>query len=150
MSFHERPDAPTLEVRIAQRELMTHNRWNAGYFEERFRRNEKTLRKLGSVRLGDFIPEQLPDGSKGITYGQVGARKPSPRGRVRYLQVINARMAIVPLVRCPSPAAPRKTVLAEVREKWWDADGTEKTTDLLGELETVVGHQVEPCNRLAQ
>ncbi len=89
MSPHERPDAPTLEVRIAQRELMRHNRWNAGYFEERFRRNEKTLKKLRSVPLGDFILEQLPDGSKGITYGQVGARKLSPRGGVRYLQVIN-------------------------------------------------------------
>jgi hypothetical protein len=91
MSTHERPDAPTLEVRIAQRELMRHNRWNAGYFEERFRRNERALKKLRSVPLGDFIPEQLPDGSKGITYGQVGARKLSPRGGVRYLQVINIR-----------------------------------------------------------
>jgi hypothetical protein len=41
--------------------------------------------------LGEFIPEELPDGSKGITYGQVGARKLSPRGSVRYLQVINIR-----------------------------------------------------------
>ncbi|MBI5384744.1 MAG: hypothetical protein HZA90_08645 [Verrucomicrobia bacterium] len=91
MSTHERPDAPTLEVRLAQGEVMRHNRWNAGYFEDRFRRNEKTLKKLRSVPLGDFIPEQLPDGSKGITYGQVGARKLSLRGGVRYLQVINIR-----------------------------------------------------------
>jgi hypothetical protein len=41
--------------------------------------------------LGDFVPDELPDGSKGITYGQVGARKLSPRGSVRYLQVINIR-----------------------------------------------------------
>ncbi len=33
----------------------------------------------------------MPDGSKGITYGQVGARKLSLRGSVRYLQVINIR-----------------------------------------------------------
>jgi hypothetical protein len=85
------PDAPTLEVQIARPELMRHNRWNAGYFEERFRQNEKQLKQLQSAPLGEFIPEELPDGSKGITYGQVGARKLSPRGSVRYLQVINIR-----------------------------------------------------------
>ena len=89
--MHELSDAPTLEVKIARPELMRHNRWNAGYFEERFRQNERKLRKLHSVPLGNFIPEELPDGSKGITYGQVGARKLSPRGSVRYLQVINIR-----------------------------------------------------------
>ena len=72
--MHELPNAPTLEVRIAQTELNRHNRWNAGYFEERFRQNEKKLKKLHSVPLGQFIPEELPDGSLGITYGQVGAR----------------------------------------------------------------------------
>ena len=56
----------------------------------------------------------------------------------------NARMAIVYLVRRPRPAPNRKTVLAEVREKWWDADGAEKTTDLFGELETIVGHHLRP------
>src|SRR5437867_2897501 len=91
MMMHELPDAPTLEVKIAKTELVRHNRWNAGYFEERFRQNEKKLKKLQSVPLGDFIPEELPDGSKGITYGQVGARKLSPRGSVRYLQVISIR-----------------------------------------------------------
>ncbi len=85
------PDAPTLEVKIARPELLRHNRWNAGYFEERFRQNEKKLKKLNSVPLGKFIPEALPDGAKGITYGQVGARKLSPHGSVRYLQVINIR-----------------------------------------------------------
>jgi len=70
---------------------MRHNRWNAGYFEERFRQNEKKLKKLRSVPLGEFIPEELSDGSKWITCGQVGARKLSPRGSVRYLQVINIR-----------------------------------------------------------
>ena len=91
MTMHELPHAPTLEVEIGRPELMRHNRWNAGYFEERFRQNEKKLKKLRSVPLGEFIPEELPDGSKGITYGQVGARKLSPRGSVRYLQVINIR-----------------------------------------------------------
>lgn len=89
--MHELPDAPTLEVRIAQAELNRHNRWNAGYFEERFRQNERKLKKLHSVPLGTFIPDKLPDGSLGITYGQVGARKLSPHGSVRYLQVINIR-----------------------------------------------------------
>ncbi|MCU0782964.1 MAG: hypothetical protein MUF81_02740 [Verrucomicrobia bacterium] len=91
MNTLERPDAPTLEVTIARPELLRHNRWNAGYFEERFRRNERKLIRLHSVPLGDFIPDELPDGSKGITYGQVGARKLSSRGGVRYLQVINIR-----------------------------------------------------------
>jgi hypothetical protein len=89
--MQELSDAPTLEVKIGRPELLRHNRWNAGYFEERFRRNEKKLKQLHSAPLGDFIPDELPDGSKGITYGQVGARKLSPRGSVRYLQVINIR-----------------------------------------------------------
>lgn len=89
--MQELPDAPTLEVKIGRPELLRHNRWNAGYFEERFRQNERKLQKLRSVPLGDFIPEEMPDGSKGITYGQVGARKLSARGSVRYLQVINIR-----------------------------------------------------------
>lgn len=55
----------------------------------------------------------------------------------------NARMAIVYLVRSPCPAPIRKTVLAEVREKWWDAEGAEKMTDLFGELETIVGHHLD-------
>ena len=91
MTMHELPDAPILEVHIAQGEVNRHNRWNAGYFEERFRQNERKLKKLHSVPLDQFIPEELPDGSKGITYGQVGARKLSPHGSVRYLQVINIR-----------------------------------------------------------
>src|SRR5439155_7849489 len=87
IDMRELPDAPTLEVRIGRPELLRHDRWTAGYFEERFRKNEKKLKKLRSVPLGDFIPDELPDGSKGITYGQVGARRLSPRGAVRYLQV---------------------------------------------------------------
>lgn len=55
----------------------------------------------------------------------------------------NARMAIVYCVRSSRPTANRKTVLVEVREKWWDAEGTEQTTDLFGELETIVGHHLD-------
>jgi hypothetical protein len=66
-------------------------RWNPGYFEEHFIEVERHLRQLAASPLGKFIPETLPDGSKGITYGQVGARLLSPRGAVRYLQVINIR-----------------------------------------------------------
>jgi hypothetical protein len=91
MTMRELPNSPRLEVEIGRPELLRHNRWNAGYFEDRFRQNEKKLKKLHSVPLGQFIPEELPDGSKGITYGQVGARKLRPRGSVRYLQVINIR-----------------------------------------------------------
>ena len=71
--------------------MSQHNRWDPGYYDERFRENERKLKKLKSVPLDDFIPDTLPDGSKGITYGQVGARKLDPRGTVRYLQVINIK-----------------------------------------------------------
>jgi hypothetical protein len=66
-------------------------RLNPAYFEQTFTEVEDTLRALGAVPLGRFIPDEHPDGSKGITYGQVGARKLDPRGSVRYLQVINIR-----------------------------------------------------------
>lgn len=56
----------------------------------------------------------------------------------------NARMAIVYLARHPAPARARKTVLVEVREKWRDTEDAERTTDLFGELETVVGHHLVP------
>ncbi len=55
----------------------------------------------------------------------------------------NARMAIVYLVRTPGPALNRKVALLEVREKWRDLDSVEQTTDLFGELETIVSHQLE-------
>jgi hypothetical protein len=55
----------------------------------------------------------------------------------------NARMAIVYLVRTSRPAANRKVVLAEVREKWQAAGKDEQPTDLFGELETVVSHHVD-------
>ena len=55
----------------------------------------------------------------------------------------HARMAIVYLVRSPRPAPNRKVVLAEVWEKWRDADGVERTTDLFGEIECVVGNHLD-------
>ena len=85
------PDASTLEVELVQRDIRENNRWDPGYYDHAFRENEKRLTELDAVPLGQFIPEELPDGSKGITYGQVGARHLSPRGAVRYLQVINIR-----------------------------------------------------------
>lgn len=82
---------PRIEVQVSWPEIEAHDRWDPGFYQRHFRRNERELRKLRSVRLGNFIPEELPDGSKGITYGQVGARHLDPRGGVRYLQVINIR-----------------------------------------------------------
>jgi hypothetical protein len=66
-------------------------RLNPSYFEPEFLENDQRLKDLGAEPLGRFIPDVYPDGSKGITYGQVGARELSPRGGVRYLQVINIR-----------------------------------------------------------
>lgn len=82
---------PTLYLSVLPGEVDRHNRWNPGYFDPRFQRTERLLLRLGARPLGDFIPEVLPDGSKGITYGQVGSRVLDPRGAVRYLQVINLR-----------------------------------------------------------
>jgi len=55
----------------------------------------------------------------------------------------NARMAIVYLVRTPTPDANRRILLAEVREKWRDTYGVERTTDLYGELESIVDRCLE-------
>jgi hypothetical protein len=52
----------------------------------------------------------------------------------------NARMAVLYMVRNPQPSRTRKIALAEVREKWRDTDGTERTTDLFGALETIIAH----------
>jgi hypothetical protein len=83
--------SPTRILKVAFRELERQNRWNADFYDPRFQEVERLLRRLGARPLGEFIPEVLPDGSKGITYGQVGARHLNPRGAVRYLQVINLR-----------------------------------------------------------
>ena len=52
-------------------------------------------------------------------------------------------MAIVYLVRNPSPAANRKIVLADVREKWQEPGKDEQPTDLFGELETIVSNHLD-------
>jgi len=82
---------PTLFLEVPFGKVDESNRWNPGYFDPRFRKIERRLRQLNAQPLGNFIPEVLPDGSKGITYGQVGSRVLNPRGAVRYLQVINLR-----------------------------------------------------------
>jgi hypothetical protein len=82
---------PTLVVIVTPGKLRRHSRWNAGYYDKPFEKVERQLRRLGARPLGEFIPEVLEDGSKGITYGQVGSRDLNPRGAVRYLQVINLR-----------------------------------------------------------
>jgi len=84
-------EQPTMIVWVSQREICRHNRWNPSFYDERFRKVERQLRRVAAVPLGQFIPDEVPDGSKGITYGQVGERVLSPRGAVRYLQVINLR-----------------------------------------------------------
>jgi N-6 DNA Methylase len=55
----------------------------------------------------------------------------------------NARMAIIYLVRTPRPASNHKVTLLEVQEKWRDSNDVEQTTDLFGELETLVGHHLQ-------
>jgi len=82
------------ETVLTIKELQTENplgRWNPGYFEDRYIQIEHHLRSIGAAKLGKFIPETLEGGSRGITYGQVGARVLSALGAVRYLQVINIR-----------------------------------------------------------
>ena len=55
----------------------------------------------------------------------------------------NARMAIVYLVRSSRPVQNRKVILAEVREKCRRPGKDEQTTDLFGELETIVSHHLD-------
>ena len=105
---------------VTLREVAQSNRFNPSYFEDRFVRVEQELRELGANRLGQFIPAFLPDGSKGITYGQVGSRELDQRGAVRYLQVINIRdtgidFAIKPdrISECSHNDPPRSRVLKD-------------------------------------
>ena len=58
-------------------------RLDANYWDEEFVTIETSLRHRAARPLGDFVSF--------ITYGQVGGRVLSPRGAVRYLQVINVR-----------------------------------------------------------
>ena len=62
----------------------------------------------------------------------------------------NARMAVIYLVRNPAWNAKRKVLLASVQPDWTDDEGNEHTTDLFGELETIVERylaEIEPANR---
>ena len=54
----------------------------------------------------------------------------------------NARMAVVYMVRGHPAGRAEKAVLAEIREKWRDAQGVEKATDLFGELEAIIDQLV--------
>jgi hypothetical protein len=54
----------------------------------------------------------------------------------------NARMAVVHMVRRHTAGRAEEVVLAEIREKWIDAQSVEKATDLFGELESVVDQLV--------
>ena len=72
-------------------DIIPSGRMNPGFFEDQYMEVEQRLAELRAVPLGTFIPDEHPDGSKGITYGQVGARHLDPRGKVCYLQVINIR-----------------------------------------------------------
>ena len=76
---------------LPQASLVPASRFNPTFFEDKFVEIETRLDELGAQPLDRFIPDELPDGAKGITYGQVGARELSSRGSVRYLQVINIR-----------------------------------------------------------
>jgi hypothetical protein len=62
----------------------------------------------------------------------------------------NARMAIVYLVRNPRWNAKRKVLLASVEPTWQNEADVEQTTDLFGELETIVDRylgELNPSNR---
>lgn len=86
----ERYRAITLDI-LSQGDVVPSGRLNPGFYEDQYLEVERRLRELGAVPLGTFIPDEHADGSKGITYGQVGARHLDPNGDVRYLQVINIR-----------------------------------------------------------
>jgi hypothetical protein len=58
-------------------------RFDPEYFAPEYIAIEDCLRQRGARPLGDFVTF--------ITYGQVGKRVLSPRGAVRYLQVVNIR-----------------------------------------------------------
>lgn len=86
----ERNRGITLDF-VKQSDMVPSGRMNPAFYEDQYMEVEQRLTELGAVPLGTFIPEEHPDGSKGITYGQVGARHLDPQGEVRYLQVINIR-----------------------------------------------------------
>jgi hypothetical protein len=62
----------------------------------------------------------------------------------------NARMAIIHLVRNPHWNTDRKVLLASVQSTWTDDAGVQHTTNLFGELETIVDRylrDMDPANR---
>ena len=62
----------------------------------------------------------------------------------------NARMAIIYLVRNPCWNSARKVLMASVGASWKDDNGVEHTTDLFGELESIIDRykaEVEVTNR---
>jgi len=126
------PDAPSLEVELVHGELLENNRWDAGYYDHAFRENEKRLSKLGAVLLPALR----------LTLAQ-GCELRLVITLPRVFKNNNARMAIVYLVRTATPDANRRVLLAEVREKWRDTDGVERTTDLYGELERIIDCHLE-------
>ena len=50
---------PTLYLNVLPGEVQRHNRWNPGFFDTRFQKVERQLRRLGARPLGDFIPDLL-------------------------------------------------------------------------------------------
>ena len=126
------PDAPSLEVELVHGELLENNRWDAGYYDHAFRENEKRLSKLGAVLLPALR----------LTLAQ-GCELRLAITLPRVFKNNNARMAIVYLVRTATPDANRRVLLAEVREKWRDRDGVERTTDLYVELERIIDCYLE-------
>jgi hypothetical protein len=48
-----------LIVKLPPGEIRRHNRWNPGFFDTRFQKVERQLRRLGARPLGDFIPDLL-------------------------------------------------------------------------------------------
>jgi len=54
----------------------------------------------------------------------------------------NARMSVVYMVRGNPAGRAEKVLLAEIPEKWRDAQDVEKATELFGELEAVVDQLV--------
>ncbi len=67
-----------------------------------------------------------------------GIQAACARAGVRTRAVRRILKTIVYLVRTPTLDENRRVLLAEVREKWRDTDGVERTTDLYGELERII------------
>ncbi len=97
----------TVWTLVPQGDIAPSLRINPPYFEDQFLEVQERLLRGHTKPLNRFIPEEHPDGAKGITYGQVGARKLTPRGSVRYLQVINIRETGIDFAIKPDRVAER-------------------------------------------